>query len=74
MNIAEAKKVLKEAGFQVNNLWSIYDVKSKYDCTDKEAMELIEDTMDNDSLKEDVWEIMDVFADVYGFSKIDEDE
>jgi hypothetical protein len=33
-----SKTILEEYGYQVQNLWSIEDVKANYNCTDAEAM------------------------------------
>jgi len=42
MKIEEAKQVLRDAGFQVENLWSLPDVMDNYDCSEEDAMDLLE--------------------------------
>jgi hypothetical protein len=45
MNITteQAKKVLSDAGYCVENLWHISDVTENYHCTDEQAKELLND-------------------------------
>jgi hypothetical protein len=52
---SEAKEVLRAAGYFVDNLWSIEDVKSMYDCTDEEAYEVLDEALRNDFTMEQIW-------------------
>lgn len=52
--IAEAFQVLKDAGYYVENLWSIYDVKSIHPCTDEEAYDILNKVMTSPSVMESV--------------------
>ena len=47
--IEKARQVLKDAGYQTDNLWHIDDVKRNYNCTDEEAMEVLVEALDNDA-------------------------
>lgn len=39
--IANAKLVLKQAGYFVDNLWHVDDIKSNYDCDDDTAQRIL---------------------------------
>tara|TARA_R110000772_G_scaffold186690_2_gene297861 strand:+ start:370 stop:627 length:258 start_codon:yes stop_codon:yes gene_type:complete len=60
--IEKAKELLKANGYQVANLWSIEDVKSKYECTDKEAHEVLVEALQNDATMEQIWFAIDFHA------------
>lgn len=45
ISIEQAKETLKNAGYFVDNLWHIDDVKVRFKCTDKEAYELLGDVL-----------------------------
>jgi len=51
----EAKEVLKKAGYQVDNLWSILDVLKKFDCTNEEAHILMNKSLTNKATMEQIW-------------------
>lgn len=53
--IQEAKDFLRSKGYQMYNLWHIDDVKSKFKCTDEEAMGVLEDALQNDATIEQIW-------------------
>jgi len=54
--IDDAKKLLKEHGYFVDNLWQTEDVKMNYHCTEDEAQEVLERALTYDSVYELVWE------------------
>ena len=56
--IKEAKKILKEYGFYVDNLLSIYDVQDHYECTDIEAMGVLDTVMSSKWLVENTSEMI----------------
>lgn len=58
--------------YQVRNLWSSKDVQSKYECTDEEAMDIIEDVMGNDGIKMFIWDTIDDHAESAGLKRIKE--
>ena len=55
MTIDQAKQVLKEAGYYVENLWSIDDIKSQYKCTDEEAYDVLDDAFNNERVIEEIF-------------------
>ena len=48
MNIEQAKQVLKENGYYVDNLWHIDDVKQHGDLSNEEAYDILDSTLRND--------------------------
>jgi hypothetical protein len=48
--------------YQTENLWSVEDVKSKFQCTDNEAMEVLEQALANEATMEQIWFAIDFHA------------
>jgi len=46
--IANAKLVLKQAGYFVDNLWHIDDVQHKFECDDDTAQGILDDVLTSD--------------------------
>ena len=53
--IKKAKEVLEKAGYQVRNLWCVQDVQSKYNCTDEEALDVLEEALTNEASMNQIW-------------------
>lgn len=54
--IEEAKKLLKDNGYYVDNLWHIDDVKSlKEDITEEKAQEVLDLALTNEATMEQIW-------------------
>lgn len=54
--IQEARAILREAGFFVDNLWHIDDVKSRWEeCDDIAAQEVLYNALTNDATMEQIW-------------------
>ncbi len=56
--IEEAKKVLKDAGYYVDNLWHIDDVKQNYKVSDDEAYEILGTALTSDFITERTFEMI----------------
>lgn len=56
----EARYILEKKGFFVENLWSTEDVKSIYDCDDNVALEILNKTLTNDRIFNEIWETMKI--------------
>tara|TARA_R110002020_G_scaffold208419_2_gene414151 strand:- start:791 stop:1045 length:255 start_codon:yes stop_codon:yes gene_type:complete len=67
--IADAKELLRENGYYIYTLYHVDDVKSMYDCTDSQAMEIIEFAIDNDGTANQIWENMRYFAEYMGLKE-----
>ena len=48
--------------YQKENLWCVEDVKSKFKCTDDEALEVLEQALTNDATMEQIWFAIDFHA------------
>lgn len=53
--IANAKLVLKQAGYFVDNLWHINDVKDRFECNDDQAQDILHDALTNEYIVEKVF-------------------
>ena len=49
-----AKKVLEYAGYYTDNLWHVNDVLNYHDCTDDEALEILDNVLTNDWIIEQI--------------------
>jgi hypothetical protein len=76
MLIAQAKFTLKQAGYFVDNLWHVDDVKIRYNCSDDDqAQDILDSALTNDATMEQVWFAIDMVAQDEGLKlKEDEDE
>ena len=70
MNVEEAKKVLREAGYATDAMWQIEDVKSKFNCNDDEAMGVLEDALQNEATMEQIWFAIDFHAEEDGLEEV----
>lgn len=54
--VEEAKKLLKDNGYYVDNLWHIDDVKQiKEGITEEEAQKVLDLALTNDATMEQIW-------------------
>jgi hypothetical protein len=60
--IQQAKAILREAGYFVDNLWTLDDVQSRYECTDEQAQEILDYVLTNERLVEDIFELIHLEA------------
>jgi hypothetical protein len=56
--IENAKKVLRDAGFYVDNLWHINDVKQNYKVSDDEAYKILDVALTGDWITERTFEMI----------------
>lgn len=71
--IEKAKALLKENGYQVDNLWCIDDVKGKFNCTDEEAQNVLYRALTNDATMEQIWLAIDITGEAEGLEPVDEE-
>ena len=67
-----AKEVLKNLGYYVDNLWQVADVQSKFNCTDDEAQEVLDQALQNEATMEQIWFAIDFHAEDNDLEKIQE--
>jgi hypothetical protein len=70
--IEQAKQVLRDNGYYVDNLWSVEDVVSNYNCTDDEAQEVLDGALQNDATMEQIWYAINYHAEEIGLTKIEQ--
>ena len=71
--IENAKKVLKENGYFVDNLWHIDDVKSKFKCDDDVAQGILDQSLTNEATMEQIWFSIDEFGEMEGLVSLDDE-
>jgi hypothetical protein len=54
MIVEEAKKVLRDNGYFVDNLWHIDDVKTRYKCDDETAQDILNGALTNGYIMEQI--------------------
>ena len=70
--VIEAKKVLKENGYFVDNLWHVDDVKSKFKCDDDDvAQEILNQALTNEATMEQIWFSIGEFGGMEGLESSD---
>ena len=63
MTVEQAKQVLRDNGYFVDNLWHIDDVKLRYNCNNNEqAQDILDRALRNDATMEQVWFAIDMVA------------
>ena len=70
--IEQAKQVLRDNGYYVDNLWSVEDVVSNYNCTDDEAQEVLDGALQNNATMEQIWYAIDYHAEEQGLTKVEQ--
>ncbi len=70
--VEEAKQILKDNGYYVDNLWCAEDVLSNYSCTDDEAQEILDQALTNNATIEQIWYAISFHAEEIGLIKREE--
>jgi hypothetical protein len=61
--IDKAKEFLKSKGYFTYTLWNTDDVTMNYDCTEEEAMRVLEKVFNNEWINEQIFESIKIIAD-----------
>jgi hypothetical protein len=72
--IEQAKAILKQHGYFVDNLWSTQDVTDRYECTEEEAQEVLETALTNEWVMEQIWFSIDDACDSLEIELKEDDE
>jgi hypothetical protein len=72
MTIKQARAFLSSKGYHTNNLWHIADVKSKFKCSDDEAMDILIGALNNEATMEQIWLAIEMYANDKNLEKIEE--
>lgn len=68
-SVEEAKAYLTEQGFYTGNLWSVEDVQNNYDCTQEEALEVLDGALQNEATMEQIWYAINYHAQENGLER-----
>lgn len=71
MDIENAKQVLRENGYFVDNLWQTCDVKNSYECTEQEAYNVLSEVFDTDNIQQEIAEMIWHIAEIMNLKQID---
>ena len=72
IRIEQAKAVLKNAGYAVENLWSNRDVQKEFDCTDDEAAVILRMALTEDVTVEQIYSSIRFYGEEEGLTRITE--
>jgi hypothetical protein len=73
--INKAKEVLRKAGYFVDNLWHIDDVKLRFQVFDNEdAQDILNDALTNEWVFDQIWYAIDNAAEYKGFKSIENED
>ena len=69
--IEKAREVLREAGYYVDNLWHIDDVRTLFEnVTDEEAQEILDKSFQNEATFDQIWfAIEQIGQDIYNLER-----
>ena len=70
--INNAKEVLHQAGYYVDNLWRIEDVMDRHLCCEDTAQEILHEALTNDWVVEQIFFAINSVADDMGIEKQDD--
>jgi hypothetical protein len=68
-SVEEAKAFLTENGYYTGNLWCVEDVQAKFECTDEEALDVLDGALNNDATMEQIWFAIDFHGENDGLTK-----
>lgn len=71
IRIEHARNVLRKAGFYVDNLWSVADVQSKFECDTDDAMEVLNSALTNEATMEQIWLAIGIHGDEENLTRIE---
>jgi hypothetical protein len=72
--IEQAKAILKQHGYFVDNLWSTQDVTDRYECTEEDAQEVLNRALTNEWVMEQIWFSIDDACDSLEIELKEDDE
>jgi hypothetical protein len=64
--VEQAKQILKDNGYYVDNLWCVDDVQANYDCTEEEAQDVLDLALNNEATMEQIWYAINYHAEEQG--------
>lgn len=70
--VEEAKAFLTKQGYYTGNLWCVYDVQSRYECTEQEAQDVLHGALKNEATMEQIWFAINFHAENDGLKEKEE--
>lgn len=62
MTTEQAKQLLRDAGYYVDNLWHIDDVMGRFECNEQEAQEVLNGALTNSHVMETIHYVIEAYA------------
>lgn len=59
IEVEKARELLTKHGYFVGNLWSVEDVTQNYDCSDEDALSILDSVLTNDWITEQIFVAID---------------
>jgi hypothetical protein len=72
MSVEEAKEVLKQNGYFVDNLWSVDDVQLNWKCDEDTAQEVLYNALTNDATTEQIWFSINMVAEEMNLERLED--
>lgn len=73
ITVEQAKQVLKDNGYYVDNLWTVYDVTDRFNCTEEDAQEVLNDALNGEWIMEQIHYVIGEVAEYNGYELKDEE-
>ena len=70
----QARLHLHEQGYQTDNLWHVYDVTSRFNCTDEQAHEVLTKALQNEWVVEQIHFAIGLTAEAMGLGEKEEEQ
>jgi hypothetical protein len=70
--VEAAREVLRNAGYYVDNLWTIHDVQGMYEASYETAMKILDGALSDNSIMEHTFELIEQLATLDELKKIDQ--
>tara|TARA_R100001594_G_scaffold129978_1_gene168843 strand:- start:305 stop:625 length:321 start_codon:yes stop_codon:yes gene_type:complete len=71
--VKKARDILTQAGYYVGNLYHTDDVKRYFDCTQDEALDVLDSALDNDGTAEQIWMAIRDIGNMMGLKEQEDD-
>jgi hypothetical protein len=72
--IEQAKAILKQYGYFVDNLWSTQDVTDRYECTEEQAQDVLNTALTNEWVTEQIFYAIGDACDCENIELIEDDD
>ncbi len=72
-SVEEAKQTLTDDGYYIGSLWHLEDVKTKFECTDDEAFDILSQCVDNEWIIEQINVSIDDAGEYEGLTRKEEE-